>query len=70
MYSGHCNREDYSGYLLLLKKKKISPELCGVRRHVIISHNSDWAQLASHRGAQRAAEDIRGGCGQLKIHLH
>lgn len=69
MYLGHCNREDYSGYLLLFKKKT-SLELCGVRRHVIISHISDWAQLASHLGAQRAAEDIRGGCGQLKIHLH
>lgn len=41
--------------------KKTSLEFCGVRRHVIISHTSDWAQLASHLGAQRAAEDIRGG---------
>lgn len=52
MYLGHCYREDYSGDLLLFKKKT-SPELCGVRQHIIISHNSDRAQLASHLGAQR-----------------
>lgn len=40
MYLGHCNREDYSGCLLLFKKTSL--RICGVRRHVIISHTSDW----------------------------
>ena len=69
MYLGHCYREDYSGDLLLFKKKNLSRTLWCKTTYYYFSQF--WSGSAGFSpGGSEAAEDIRGGCGQLKIHLH